>query len=380
MIASGKVQTRRKKLNKASLVWICVLAALTAVCTCIYVASVHSEEFAEYFTRNIAKYFRLGLGAASSVFPFSFAEFLLYAFVVLIALTVVELLVFFFRLIFGSLGNRFPRTVIVPVVILVIVWDLFAVTLGPAYYRTDMEKQLDLGGDFTEDQLFDTFEWIIDELNKCSEKVTYDSRGEGRSGRSFSETSTIVNDAVNALAGKHPFLQSAGFKAKPVLLSVPMTYTHISGVYSFFTGESNVNVNYPEYIYTFTAAHECMHQRGIAYENEANFGAFVTCIESGDVFLRYAGFANMYTSIAGSVYKTNKDRYYACAAQLSPKVAGEYRAYSEFFEKYEDNPFEKTASKVNDTYLKSQGQQQGVVTYSMITRLTVNYHGRYVMQ
>ncbi|MPM46444.1 hypothetical protein SDC9_93144 [bioreactor metagenome] len=157
------------------------------------------------------------------------------------------------------------------------------------------------------------------------------------------------------------------------MLSEPWTYTHVSGVYTFFTGESNVNINYPDYVIAYSAAHECAHQRGVAFENEANFIALLVCLESDDDFIRYAGLCDVYSTIANSAYKTNKDRYYTAAARLNKKISGEYSAFSEFFKKYEKNIYAETASKINDGYLKSQGQQSGVVSYSLITKMTVNY-------
>ena len=54
-----------------------------------------------------------------------------------------------------------------------------------------------------------------------------------------------------------------------------MTYTHISGIYTFYTGESNININYPDFVVASSATHEMAHQRGVARENEANFVSFV---------------------------------------------------------------------------------------------------------
>lgn len=64
---------------------------------------------------------------------------------------------------------------------------------------------------------------------------------------SYYEMTDKLNDAFAAYAAEADYISSFRASVKPVVLSVPMTYTHISGVYTFFTGEANVNVNFPDF-------------------------------------------------------------------------------------------------------------------------------------
>ncbi len=356
---------------------VIILALITVMCTAVYAAGTFSKDFAEFFSNNISSVFRFFLGAVSSVAPFSIAEIFIIIFSISVLSAVIALLVYVFKIIFGVEKRKFPRIFFVPFIVLIIVWNLFALTFSTAYNRYSIEEHLSLEGDIKADELFDTLEWFVSEINKIADVIHFNSEGMSERDGSFSQKAALINDALDDLAEKYSFLQKKGFKAKPIMLSEPMTYTHISGVYTFFTGESNVNINYPDYISTFSAAHECAHQRGVAYENEANFLAFLTCLESNDEYIRYSGLVYMYTYISNAAYKTDKDRYYSYTRTINPKIQGEYNAYSNFFEKYEDNIFEKTASAINDTYLKSQGQE-GVVSYSQVVTMLVNYYTDYL--
>ena len=128
------------------------------------------------------------------------------------------------------------------------------------------------------------------------------------------------------------------------MLSEPWTYTHISGVYTYFTGEANINTNFPDYTIPYTAAHEMAHQRGIAREDEANFIAVLVCISS------------VYSSL-----KTN--------------VRAEMAAYSAFFDKYRENVVANVSEAVNNSYLQIHGTV-GSKSYGLVVDLAVAYYRR----
>lgn len=72
-----------------------------------------------------------------------------------------------------------------------------------------------------------------------------------------------LNDAYAEVSAQYEFVQQMRSHVKFVALSELMTYTHISGVYTFYTGEANININFPDYTLPYTAAHEMSHQRGL---------------------------------------------------------------------------------------------------------------------
>ncbi|MBQ5354550.1 MAG: DUF3810 family protein, partial [Clostridia bacterium] len=111
---------------------------------------------------------------------------------------------------------------------------------------------------------------------------------------SHKETVRLCLDSYASLTDRWDFLSKLDAPVKELVSSPLMTYTHISGMYTFFTGEANLNTNYPYFVNVYTTAHEMAHQRGIARENEANFMAFLVCINSPDPYMKYAGYLNFY--------------------------------------------------------------------------------------
>ena len=159
------------------------------------------------------------------------------------------------------------------------------------------------------------------------------------------------------------------------MLSEPWTYTHISGVYTYFTGEANINTNFPDYTIPYTAAHEMAHQRGIAREDEANFIAFLVCISSDDPYIRYSGYLEVYEYVASSLYSADKNYYSAVYSSLKTNVRAEMAAYSAFFDKYRENVVANVSEAVNNSYLQIHGTV-GSKSYGLVVDLAVAYYRR----
>jgi hypothetical protein len=171
---------------------------------------------------------------------------------------------------------------------------------------------------------------------------------------------------------EHDFIATFKSRVKPVILSRAMSYTHITGVYSYFTGEANLNVDFPDYTLPFTAAHELAHQRGIAREDEANFIAYLVCISSDDAYIRYCGYLNLYEYVASALYRADPDLYFELRDQLPMTVRYELAAYSEFFDQYRDSVAGEISGTVNDLYLKGNGTE-GTQSYGLVVDLAVAY-------
>ena len=144
-------------------------------------------------------------------------------------------------------------------------------------------------------------------------------------------------------------------------------------MYTYYTGETNINTNFPDYTIPFTSAHEMAHQRGFAREKEANFVAFLVCEASNDPYIRYSGKLSMLEYILNALYSEESDLYYEIFYLLDIKVRCELVAYSDFFDTYRDSTASEISSAVNDTYLKSQGQTEGEKSYGLVVDLAVAY-------
>ena len=219
---------------------------------------------------------------------------------------------------------------------------------------------------------------LSSELSKEAEYVIFNGEGASVMPYGYGELNDKLMDAYERACEKYDFISPLHSNIKEVMLSEPMTYTHISGVYTFFTGEANLNVNFPDYVLPYTAAHEFAHQRGIAREDEANFVAFLVCMESDDHYIRYSAYLNVYEYVSNALYSadTSKNQIsYRKAYQSLPYGAKtDMAAYSEFFKKYEKTVVSDVSGVVNDTFLNINGVEEGSKSYGMVVDLAVAYY------
>lgn len=190
---------------------------------------------------------------------------------------------------------------------------------------------------------------------------------------SYGEMNEKLNTAYSRLCDEYPSIQRLYSRTKPVLLSEPWTYTHTSGVYSFFTGEANVNVNYPDYIVISSAAHEMAHQRGITREDEANFIAFLVCTMSDDAYVRYSGYVDVLNEVMNKLYSADTELYAAARLRMPEEIKAEYASYSAFFDKYRESTASKVSGTINNAYISSHGQPAGIKSYGLVVDLVVAY-------
>jgi hypothetical protein len=249
----------------------------------------------------------------------------------------------------------------------------FVLTFASGYRGAKLEEKLGVSAEEIDRyDLYNTAEYLVGEINKLSPEIEYDAEGFSVMPYSFKEMNDKLIEAYAIFADEHDFINSFYSKLKPVLLSEAMSYAHITGIYTYFTGESNLNVSFPDYSIPFTAAHELSHQRGIAREDEANMMAFLVCVGSDDTYIRYCAYVNMYEYVANALYKADKELFRKIDKMLDQSVIKEQVAYSKFFEKYAKSVTSQVSGTVNDIYLQSQGTE-GSRSYGMVVDLTVAY-------
>ena len=206
--------------------------------------------------------------------------------------------------------------------------------------------------------LYAAAEYYVDELNSLSDEVERDGQGNAVCPYTFSELADLLNAAFDGVPGDYFAFYEV--RPKAVALSVPMSYLGITGIYFPFYAEANVNVNIPDCDLPVTMAHEMAHAKGVAVESEANITAYVLCICSEDVFLRYSGLmegaARLLNELPEAQFETLYDR-------LCEEVRQEYRNVSAHYAKYE-GLLDRISTFFNDLFLKSNGIPSGTRNYS----------------
>ena len=345
--------------------------AAACVTLVIYLIAGANPQFADGVNRWYGGFLRIVTAKLTSVLPFSLAEGLLMASPILLAV----LIVYAVRCAKHSMRAGI-RYVCVLLSVICLLFALFVPTLGIGSLASPLSERLGFAEEkVSPEQLAETMQWAIDEANRLCNDV--DFAFGGASVMPFDNYNLMCRDLMigyERLHRDHPVFWQFSSSVKPVILSEPMSYTHITGIYTFFTGESNLNINFPDYSLPFTAAHELAHQRGFAREKEANFIAFLVCIHSDQPYTRYSGYVNLVEYLSNALYSADKALWEETFYTLDTRIRYEMQAYNEFYEKYKDNKAADISNAVNDTYLKVQGQTEGTKSYGLVVDLAVSYY------
>ncbi len=337
----------------------------------LYFAYTLSESFSDFFNRYVSSVFRAVLSYITRLIPFSLAEMLL----ILVPVIVVAIVMYANRHYIDTWRDVAIFCVSL-ISLLALFFSLFTFAFAPGYHGKTLDKKLGIDRkEVSAEELYDTAMILVEKINEESEKVAFRTRSFSVMPYTLSEMNDKLMDAYSVACEKYDFIQKLDSRLKPVMLSEAMSYTHITGVYTFFTGEANLNVAFPDYTLPFTAAHELAHQRGIAREDEANFVAYLVCIESSDAYIRYSGYLNLFEYVANALYRADSTLYREVLGELSLTARYEMSAYSDFFDKYRDSVASEISGVVNDTYLTIQGTP-GTASYGMVVDLAVAYYGR----
>ena len=342
---------------------------VTALSLILYVIAINNVGFANFFNRYVSSVLRGILATITNIFPLSVAE------MILILSPVILFFVLRFAIRKYSDSWRDVGVLCLAVLsIAALLFSVFILVFGIAYYTSDLEERLDLDKkDVSATELASTAEWLITEVNSIIDDIEFKDKSSSIIPYTLRDMNDKLLSAYDSISNQYSFITKLYSTIKPVMLSEPMTYTHITGVYTFFTGEANLNTNGPDYSLVHTAAHELAHQRGIAREDEANFIAFLVCTESDDPYIRYSGYLNLCEYVLNALYSANVELWETTYKKLDNRAIYEMIAYNEHYEKYRDNVVGDISGAINDAYLQANGTQ-GSVSYGLVVDLMVAYH------
>ncbi len=359
---NNNVKNGSKLISLPSIIIFSILA-IGIICNTI---AINNVDFAEYFNTNISTVFRALLAILTNWIPFSLSEILF----LLLPFAVVLLIIYAIR----KKCNTWRDVASYCIMLLSIAstfFSLYIFSFGIGYHAKTIDEHLNLEQkDVSAEDLCFVAEELIAQMESELSNLEFENGGFSVMPYSIKEMSKKLISAYDKITPQYDFIQSLNSNIKPVMLSELMSYTHITGIYTYFTGEANINIVFPDYTLPFTAAHEFAHQRGIAREDEANFVAFLVCSKSDDAYIRYSAYLNMYEYIASALYRADSELYFEISQKLPDAVKHELRAYSEFYDKYKDSTIGKVTGQINDTYLQIQGSR----SYGMVVDLTVAYY------
>ena len=253
-----------------------------------------------------------------------------------------------------------------------LVYALFCIFWGTYYYADDFIGKSGLKKEkISVLQLETVTEYFADLANEYSHRVSRDEKGFYRPDKDkILENSTMLYENVEK---EFPCLEGKALKPKLFKFSKILSYTDFTGFFFPFTGEANVNNDFPPSLFASTSAHELGHQRGIAKEQEANFAAVLTGLESGDADFIYSAALLAYTHLGNALHGADYEAWLKIYESLDENILRDFAENRAYWKQFE-GPARKTMNKVYEGFLQSYDQKLGLKSYGACVDLLVNYY------
>ena len=350
---------------------ILLLIAVSLLC-----AARLQDGFADWYAENVYPMFVGTLGRFCSLIPFSVAEILLYA-------ALLMCLVAFFaaavraviricrrnpeNVWYAPLAGWLSGVTLFAAVLIVV----YTCTCGINYSRESFSQKA--GYDLqpaTEEELRETCRMVIDQINAEADAIDY-----GEDGRSLLTVSAAeeTRKAMSALGEQYECLKGYYPRPKGLLVSEILSWQQLSGIYSPFTVEANYNADMPAWEIPVTMCHELSHLRGFMREDEAGFIAYLACIGSDCAELRYSGAMLAFSYCMNAYYDAAGEEAWQELYSALDERAWQDRWNSNRWWRQFDGPVAEASNSVNDAYLKANNQTDGVRSYGRMADLIIAY-------
>ena len=225
---------------------------------------------------------------------------------------------------------------------------------------------------YTKEELFSATSYYADQLTSLSDSVSRDSRGLTY----FADFKTLSARAASGYAALGTQYDLFAGELSPVkkILSWPLfSRFGTTGIFVCFTGESCVNPDTYEVWIPFTMCHELAHQLTVTAEDDANFCAYLACMENENVQFRYSGAFAAYIYCHNALTKIDPTAAADLWWTLPDGVRADAAAANAHYAQYEGK-VQQAAQKVNDAYLKAFDEPSGVQSYGEVTDLLIAWY------
>ncbi len=316
----------------------------------------HYPQFVEeVYSRNIYPLFATILSFVSSALPFSIDDVF---YLCLIGGILISMVLFIIQKV------SFKNTLLIVLNLLSATFSLFYLLWGFNYFRQDLNERLDIAGQKPDNKEFiEQFERLVENTNN--------SRCRFENFRKQYADSLIelgYKNLAPALKINYP----AGTRNdKGITFSRFFAGAGISGYFGPFFNEVHVNKKLLPIEYPFVLAHEKAHQLGVTSEAEANFYSWLVCTQSNSEQLRYSANLSVLKFFLYQGYQLKA--FKKTVEKLKPEVKADYRRIEKHWDGLRNEKVNKVASKVNDTYLKSNKVEKGIEDYFGVVKFIIDF-------
>ncbi len=250
---------------------------------------------------------------------------------------------------------------------------LFVALWGLNHFGPGVGETLGLDvREYSKDELIAATNYYAAQATQYAALVDRDEAGRAQ----FSDFSTLAAQAgrgYESLRQTYPQFDGSTDPVKSLLSWRLFSQFGTTGIFICFTGESCVNPDTYEAWIPFTMCHEIAHRQAVAAEDEANFCAYLACMENPSDEFRYSGAFAAYIYCNNALAKVDRAAASAIWQKVAEGVRADAQAANEHYAQYEGK-VQDAAQKVNDAYLKAFDEDSGVQSYGEVADLLIAWY------
>jgi len=254
-----------------------------------------------------------------------------------------------------------------------VLFFLFHVLWAFNYYRMPLFEKMNLSKAYSESDLIQFTEKLIDKTNAVHLSSTKNKLKRIQPTWTQQEVFEKVQNGYQNLSSEYPYFTYSYPSQKTSLFSKPLTYMGFSGYLNPFTNEMQVNSLLPKSSAPMVVCHEMAHQMGYASESECNFIGFLASTKNKDASIQYSGYATALRYCFALIAQKDEAKFVQLKRTLHPGIILDFRHNEHFWKSY-DTFIEKGFHAFYDQYLKMNQQEEGMKSYSKFVDLMINYY------
>ncbi len=354
---------------KKKRIWLLVL--LPVAWLTLFVAKRNVFFAEEIMAKRVYQVLSVIVARVTGLFPFSLAECTVFVAPVLGLFLLIRFIVHMIK----KKEARFERGMLAILnvgCVISVVYFVYVVGCGVNYHRASVAEYKGLTvQDSSKEELAALCDELAEQASELREQLVMYENEEGVFTLPFSkrELAKLARDSYKGLAKELPLFDRYFPKPKSISVSEWFSKMELTGIFTCWTMEANVNTHIPDYSIASTMTHELAHIAGFMKEEEANYIAYLACMVSESPIVQYSGVMHALVYAGNALAGQDSALYSELWTKYHPGVVRDFRANSAYWDQYRDTIISKAADKVNDVYLKANEQEDGVKSYGRVVDL-----------
>lgn len=246
------------------------------------------------------------------------------------------------------------------------VYLYYMLTWGLLYHRQPVSSSFAL--DTTQirtEELIDLGEFLVESTNEVRREIP-DQRLD------TIRFETMVKEASESFGFLPENIRiKKNLMAKRASGSTLLAYMGTAGIYTFWSGESNVNKIIATHEIPEVMLHEMAHQLGFASEDEASFLSWMAGKDHPDKLFQYSVKSGVMWRALRQIYQVDSVSAKAISAKIDSTVIRDAQLSLERWKPYRGLIQNSIITPIYNTFLKANGKEEGIKAYDQMIDLVI---------